>query len=173
MERMTMKINIAFVIFSVIFVMGFAGTAGIPNFQSPRYEIYTAGQPNEEGFQQVAAMGVKSVINVLPEKECLKDEEMMVVNNKMIYNKFPFNPSNVNMAMVQKFGQLLQNQEKPVLIHCSTGNHVGALWFAYRVLGEKAGLATALKEARQIGLTPEMENAIFDQVVQERENLRL
>jgi protein tyrosine phosphatase (PTP) superfamily phosphohydrolase (DUF442 family) len=97
----------------------------------------------------------------------------MVLNNKMTYNKFPFEPGNLNMATVQKFGQLLQNKEKPILIHCSTGSHVGALWFAYRVLAEKAALGVALKEAREIGLTPEMENVIFDRVLQEREYLRL
>ena len=118
-------------------------------------------------------MGIKSVINVLPEKECLAQEEMFVTEQKMVYNKFPFEPGKLNMAMVQKFGVLLQNQQRPVLIHCSTGNHVAGLWFAYRVLAEKAPLALALKEARTIGLQPEMENRIFDWVVTERENPHL
>jgi uncharacterized protein (TIGR01244 family) len=168
-----MKINIAIVILSLFCVIGFATTDTVPNLQNPRYQIYTAGQPNEEGFQYASKIGVKSVINVLPEKEWLKGEEQMVTNNNMTYNKFPFDPADLNMATIQKFGQLLQSQQKPVLIHCSTGNHVGALWFAYRVLAEKAALGVALKEAREIGLTPEMENAIFDRVLQERENLRL
>ena len=167
-----MKTKIAIVMLSLIAVVAF-GLAGIPNIQTPRYEIYTSGQPDEEGFKNASAMGIKSVINVLPEKECLTQEESMVSGNKMEYNKVPFEPGKLNMAMVQKFGQLLQNQPKPVLIHCSTGNHVGGLWFAYRVLAEKAPLALALREARMIGLQPEMENAIFDWVVKERENLHL
>jgi hypothetical protein len=45
------------------------------------------------------------------------------------------------------------------------------MWFAYRVLVEKAPLAIALKEARLIGLKPQMEDAIFNWVVDEREKL--
>ncbi|MCI0614001.1 hypothetical protein L0244_13530, partial [bacterium] len=98
-------------------------------------------------------------------------EANIVQNNKMEYHSFPFDPATIKLETVQKFGQLLQSQKKPVLIHCSTGNHVGGMWFAYRVLVERAPLAIALKEARLIGLKPQTEDAIFNWVVDEREKL--
>jgi hypothetical protein len=35
------------------------------------------------------------------------------------------------------------------------------MWFAFRVLIEKAPVGTAIAEARQIGMKPEMENEIL------------
>jgi uncharacterized protein (TIGR01244 family) len=166
-----MKIAIAILTFSAIALLATATGDPLPNLQTPALDIYTAGQPTEEGFQKLASMGVKSVINVLPVKECVPGEENIVQNNKMEYHSFPFDPSSIKLETVQKFGALLKSQKRPVLIHCSTGNHVGGMWFAYRVLVERAPLAIALKEARAIGLKPQMEDAIFNWVVDERENL--
>jgi uncharacterized protein (TIGR01244 family) len=166
-----MKLALAIFTFSAIALLATAMDDNLPNLQSPRIDIYTAGQPTEEGFQKLASMGVKSVINVLPEKECISGEKNIVQNNKMEYHSFPFDPATIKLETVQKFGDLLRSQKKPVLIHCSTGNHVGGMWFAYRVLVERAPLAIALKEARAIGLKPQMEDAIFNWVVNERENL--
>lgn len=166
-----MKLALAILTFSAIALLATAMDDSLPNLLNPRIDIYTAGQPTEEGFQKVAAMGVKSVINVLPEKECMSGEANIVQNNKMEYHSFPFDPATIKLETVQKFGQLLQSQKKPVLIHCSTGNHVGGMWFAYRVLVERAPLAIALKEARLIGLKPQTEDAIFNWVVDEREKL--
>ena len=62
-----MKIVIAILTFSAIALFATATNDPLP-FKTPRIDIYTAGQPTEEGFQKLASMGVKSVINVLPEK---------------------------------------------------------------------------------------------------------
>lgn len=165
-----MKGALAILLFLTISFLAAATTDEIPNLQNIRYDIYTSGQPTEEGFQKLADMGVKSVINVLPEKECLPGEESVVHSKKMTYLALPFDPATIKLETVQQFGALLRDQKKPVLIHCSTGNHVGGMWFAYRVLVEKAHLGVALKEARLIGLKPQMEDAIFNWVVDEREN---
>lgn len=166
-----MKLALALLTFSAIALLATAMDDDLPNLLNPRLDIYTAGQPTEKGFQKLAAMGVKSVINVLPEKECISGEKDMVQKNNMEYHSFPFDPGSIKLETVQKFGELLRSQKTPVLIHCSTGNHVGGMWFAYRVLVDKAPLAIALKEARLIGLKPQMEDAIFNWVVDEREKL--
>ena len=139
----------------------------IPNLNQPKYMVFTSGQPTEEGFHQLAAMGIKTVINVLPEQECLKGEEAMVESNRMAYQKLPFEASALKRETVDQFALLMLTAQQPVLIHCSTGNHVGGLWFAYRVLVNKAPLAVALKEARRIGMKPAMEDTVFDWVVRE------
>lgn len=141
------------------------GQEAIPNFQTARYQIFTAGQPTEEGFAKVAGQGVKTVLNVLPTNQCMANEEQLVTSKGMIYKTLPFEPTGFKKETIDQFGEMLRNSEKPMLIHCSTGNHVGGLWFAYRVLVEKASLPIALKEARRIGLKPELEDAIFSWVV--------
>jgi uncharacterized protein (TIGR01244 family) len=137
----------------------------IPNLQRASEGIYTAGQPSEEGFKQAAAFGIRTVINVLPEKQYLPGETEMVTTNNMKYRTLPVNLNEFRTQTIQQFADLLKNSERPVLIHCATGNHVGAVWFAYRVLVEKASLAMALKEGRRIGLRPETEDVIFNWVV--------
>jgi uncharacterized protein (TIGR01244 family) len=158
---------ILFVLFAACLFFVSSAEDPIPNLNQPKYMVFTSGQPTEAGFQELAAMGIKTVINVLPEDECLKGEETMVESNRMAYHKLPFEASALKRETVDQFALLLVSVEQPVLIHCSTGNHVGGLWFAYRVLVNKAPLATALKEGRRIGMKPAMEDTVFDWLVKE------
>ena len=141
----------------------------IPNLQQPRYNIYTAGQPTEQGFKELSSMGIKTVLNVLPEKDCLADESSMVAKNNMAYVTLPFETTGFKMETIKEFAKIMGSREKPMLVHCSTGNHVGGLWFAYRVLIDKAPLALALKEGRRIGLKPELEDPLFNWVLDHQE----
>ena len=161
-----MRYAIALLILFTIVSFVFADD-NLPNLQQPKYRIYTAGQPTEQGFKELAAMGVKTVINVLPESECLATEEAMVTANHMAYHKVPFHTSGFKMATIHDFAALIKSVELPVLVHCSTGNHAGGLWFAYRVLIDKAPLPIALKEGRQVGMKPELEDPLFAWVVQQ------
>jgi uncharacterized protein (TIGR01244 family) len=136
----------------------------IPNLQQVRYTVFSAGQPTVIGYGQLAAMGVKTVINVLPTKECLPEEPTLAMVNGMTYHNIPFDPTQLTVKTLEEFALVLQSSEKPVLIHCSTGNHVGGMWFAYRVVIEKAPLALALKEGRRIGMQPAMEDMVFQWV---------
>ncbi len=145
---------------SIVFVG--AGNDSIPNLYQPRYLVFTAGQPTLFGMREVSEMGVKSVLNVLPEQECIAGEDAIVQANGMEYYRVPFDPSGIALQTIYEFAELLNTMEKPILIHCSTGNHVGGLWFAYRVLVEKASLAQAMKEGRKIGMKPAMEDAVFE-----------
>lgn len=157
-----MKNMMALIIILISFVCVFAFPGDLPNLYQPRYQVFTAGQPTNVGYGQLAVMGVKTVINVLPENECIPGEPSMVIANNMVYYNLPFDPSGLNQETLEQFAVLLANAEKPVLIHCSTGNHVGGLWFAYRMLIENASLPTALKEGRRIGMQPAMEDIVFN-----------
>src|SRR4029078_8864839 len=132
----------------------------VPNLQSPRPEILTSGQPTNEGFEQLANEGIRSVINVLPEKYYVKEEAQIVLANGMVYRTIPFNTTNFRKETVEQFADTLRKIRKPVLIHCSTGNHVGGMWFSYRYLIEKRPLEEALMEARMIGLRLGLEYTI-------------
>lgn len=145
----------------------------LPNLQQPRPQIFTAGQPTETGFREAASMGVKTVINVLPEKDCLTGEDKMVSDRRMTYVTLPFDTTGFKVDTVQRFSTLLKKSQKPMLIHCRTGNHVGGLWFAYRVLGEKAPVATALQEARMIGLKPSLEDGLVKWVNQQKGKVKI
>jgi uncharacterized protein (TIGR01244 family) len=103
----------------------------------------------------------------LPEKEFIQDEARMVKENGMVYITVPFETSGFSKETIDRFAQVLNTAEKPVLVHCRTGNHVGGLWFAYRVISQKTPLWLALKEGRTIGMKPELEDGIFNWVVKQ------
>jgi uncharacterized protein (TIGR01244 family) len=140
----------------------------VPNLQSPRPEVYTSGQPTNEGFEQLADQGIKSVINVLPEKYCVRDEAQIVMANGMTYRTIPFNTSSFRKETVEQFADILRTVKKPVLIHCSTGNHVGGMWFSYLYLIENRKLEEALMEARMIGLRPKLEKDLVSWAVEQK-----
>jgi protein tyrosine phosphatase (PTP) superfamily phosphohydrolase (DUF442 family) len=163
----------------ILMMMLFVGVAYsdsqqmLPHFQQPKHHIYTAGQPTEAGFRELQSMGVKVVINVLPAEECLAGEESDVASHKMLYLTLPFDPYHFDRQTIEHFGQILYaHRNQPILIHCSTGNHVGGLWFAYRVLFEGAPLGDALKEGRKIGMQLWLENPLLYWVVEERDKMR-
>ncbi|HEY7161161.1 MAG TPA: hypothetical protein VH815_07870 [Acidobacteriota bacterium] len=139
----------------------FATASDLPNLYQPRYLVFTSGQPTNLGYRLLQQMGVQTVINVLPLSECDPGERSMVIANDMFYFSNPFDPTNLNRDAVIEFGKLIKNVDKPVLVHCSTGNHVGGLWFAFRVLIEKQPVGVAITEGRRIGMKAEMENAVL------------
>jgi protein tyrosine phosphatase (PTP) superfamily phosphohydrolase (DUF442 family) len=65
------------------------------------------------------------------------------------------------MESIQRFAEILEKAEKPVLIHCRTGNHVGGLWFAYRAIQGNVSLAEAMEEGREIGMKSDLEDSIY------------
>ena len=164
-----MKKGTLFAVVLAVFSITFAMPQGeIPNLRNPQKDIFTSGQPDEGGFEHVAAAGIKTVINVLPERNCVPGEGEMVTSNKMTYRTVPFHLSNFRKETIEQFAEVLKKAEKPVLIHCGTGNHVGGLWFAYRVLIEKAPLEVAVTEGRIIGMRKDLENSLYDWVLQNR-----
>jgi len=57
-----------------------------------------------------------------------------------------------------KARKLLRTSEKPILLHCSSANRVGAVWIPFRALDMGIPLEQAVEEAKTIGLkTPAYE----------------
>lgn len=157
------------VIMLIALSLGFSLPANlVPNFQNPQQGIFTSGQPTTEGFELLAQQGLKTVINVLPEKYCIRDEADVVRQNGMTYRTVPFDTVHFRKETIEHFADIIKTANKPVLIHCSTGNHAGGVWFAYRVLYENAPVEVALQEARLIGLRPSLEETLVDSVLAAR-----
>ncbi|HSE40152.1 MAG TPA: protein tyrosine phosphatase family protein [Acidobacteriota bacterium] len=158
MKSLIFSLVLLFLSFSFIYAQS---PDQVPNLHRIKFYVYTSGQPTEEGFRQLAAMGIKTVINVLPEKECMPNEQDIVMANNMVYRSIPFGLHGFRKQTIEYFAEILKKAEKPVLIHCKTGNHVGGMWLAYRILEEDIPLEQALKESRKIGLRQELEDELF------------
>ncbi len=117
--------------------------------------VYLGAQPKEDDLAKFKEAGVKSVINLRAEGENKDFDEMKsCAEAGLTYNNPGFNSAaTLTDPIIDRVRSLLTSETKdPVLLHCASGNRVGAVWLAYRVLDEKAPYEQALTEAKAIGL---------------------
>lgn len=126
--------------------------------------IYLGSQPTAEDFSQLQAAGVKTVINLRPEGENKDFDELKLLGDMgIMYHNPAFNsPDTLSDPIFRRVRDLLSNKNnEPVLIHCAaSGNRVGAVWLAHRVLDDKVPYEKALEEAKAIGMKPIFEERV-------------
>ncbi|HEY2016644.1 MAG TPA: tyrosine-protein phosphatase [Bryobacteraceae bacterium] len=135
----------------------FAGSMeipGLPNFHQVSENVYRGGQPLPEGWQALAKMGVKTVIDLRREDEhSTADEARAVKAAGMQYVNFPLKgvvaPDNEVVAKVLA----LLNSGTPVFLHCKRGaDRTGAMIACYRVAHDHWQNDQAVKEAKSLGM---------------------
>ncbi|MDE2419667.1 MAG: hypothetical protein KGO49_00600 [Gammaproteobacteria bacterium] len=103
----------------------------IPNKSYPQTGIYCGGRPRQEQFDQVKEMGIAAVINLCPIMEaCSFDEETEVKRLGLAYTNIPISgPSDLTIENARLLSKALSTAtaDQPVLLHCASGNRVGAL----------------------------------------------
>jgi len=116
--------------------------------------IFLASQPAADDLRQAQKGGVKTVINLRPESEIKEfDEPKLVGELGLHYVNIPFAaPAELTDAVFAKARETLFQAEKPILLHCHSGNRVGAIWLAHRVLDDGLAYDAALAEAKEVGL---------------------
>ncbi|MBL6752107.1 MAG: hypothetical protein ISP90_16420 [Nevskia sp.] len=127
----------------------------VPNAQAPAAGLTTGGRPRPEHLRQAQAAGVKTVINLCPHSEpCDYDEPGLVASLGMRYVNIPVagavdltadNARRLDAALSQAAGA-------PALVHCASGNRVGALFAVRAKLLHGAGIEEALAAGRAAGL---------------------
>ena len=117
--------------------------------------IFLASQPQQADLERAAQGGIKTVINLrLPDEVKDFDEEQVVTDLDMTYHNPGFDgPAMLTDAIFDRVrGHLNDAAQKPMLIHCSSANRVGAIWLAHRVLDSGLTMDQALAEAKTVGL---------------------
>ncbi len=129
--------------------------------------VFLASQPKPSDFEQAKKGGVKSVINLRhPEENTEFDEQAVVADLGLNYYTLPWNgPEELTDKIFGDSRALLNTVERPILLHCSSANRVGAVWIPWRVLDGGADLEEAVAEAKVIGLkSPDYEAKARDYV---------
>lgn len=116
--------------------------------------IRAAGQPNERQFELLAEAGYKAVIDMRGANEDRGlDEAALLTRLGIDYIELPLNsPEAINMENAAQLEQILAGYDGPVLLHCGSGNRVGAL-LALRQSLRGASDAEALAYGKAAGLT--------------------
>jgi len=142
-----------------------AQSVDLPNRKDPLAGITTAGQPNAAQLAAAAQSGFKAVIDLrgVSESRGMDDERATVEKLGMSYITLPVEGSDgVTFANATALDKLLAGVERPVLIHCASGNRVGALLALRSTLeGADAEAALALGVASGLtGLKPTVEQKL-------------
>lgn len=120
--------------------------------------FFLASQPAPADFEQAKKGGVKTVINLRHSEEITDFNERDVVTKlDLAYHNPAWNgPEELTDAMFDEVRALMRSAERPVLMHCSSGNRVGAMWMAYRALDEDLSADAAAAEAAIVGMKSPM-----------------
>lgn len=116
--------------------------------------VFLASQPSAADFEQAKQGGIVTVINLRHASEQPDfNEQAFIEGLGLTYHNVPWSsPEELTDAKFDEVRGLLGDADRPILMHCSSANRVGAMWLAYRVLDEGASQEQALAEARAIGL---------------------
>ena len=116
--------------------------------------LTAAGQPNERQFELLAEAGYQAVIDLRGADENRGLDEAAVLQKLGLdYIELPVStPDAINMENAARLDKILSGYDGPVLLHCGSGNRVGAL-LALRASMHGADNETALAYGRSAGLT--------------------
>lgn len=133
------------------------------NLMNPEPGVYTSGQPSKEELQAMADAGIKHIINLRPDSEMDWDEKQFVESQGMTYSVLPIaSAADLNTDNAAALDQLLKNSSgEPTLVHCASGNRIGAVIAVREGKLNNVGVAQAVETGKQWGLT-KMEPQVRD-----------
>ena len=131
--------------------------SNIRNFFRVNEQICTGGQPSMENLQKMKEQGLCSVVNLRLASEYNFDEEATMAKKLYLrYFHIPVNKNNLKDEQVEEFLKVTSDpQNRPIFIHCTAANRVGAFWMIHRVLLDNWKVEDAEAEARKIGMHEE------------------
>ncbi len=134
-----------------------SGREPLPHFSQVDAHIYRGAQPTTEGYQRLAALGVKTVIDLRLEGREAREERQAVEALGMRWVHLPMHafwrPSD---AQIREFLKIVSDPAaQPVFVHCRQGRNRTGLFIAiYRIVHDAWMPARAYAEATSLGLSP-------------------
>ncbi|MEO6170990.1 MAG: sulfur transferase domain-containing protein [Lysobacter sp.] len=128
--------------------------AVIDSLHQPSAGLYTAGQPEPGAWQVAASAGITTVINLRPAAEMDgRDEAAEVAEAGLAYYEIPVaGAADVNLGNATALRRLIDQAPGPVLVHCASGNRVGALLALSDMQTGKVSADQAVAFGRSAGL---------------------
>src|SRR5439155_25132281 len=129
---------------------------GVPNFQTLNDRVSRGGQPSEEGFRNLAASGVRTIVDLREDDARSKREKKLVKSLGMRYVNIPLRGMHTPHHKQIEHALKVLNEEKagPVFIHCQRGaDRTGVVLACYRMEHDRWSNREALDEARSYGMS--------------------
>jgi len=128
----------------------------IPNARQPIPGVLAGGQPTREQFEDLAKVGYRTVVNLRSlAEEGAWDEADQVEGLGMAFLHLPIQgPEDLSRQNTATLANVLNDPESyPVLIHCKSGNRVGALLALKAAWLDNATLDEAMQLGLEAGMT--------------------
>lgn len=128
----------------------------LKNACQPEPGLLTGGQPDHECLEALAAAGYRTVVNLRPVGEFDEFNEAQVVRELGLeYVHIPVaGVDDLNAETVEALDTVLVDaQRRPMLIHCGSGNRVGALIAVHAARKQGLGVDAAMARGDSAGLT--------------------
>jgi tyrosine-protein phosphatase SIW14 len=128
-----------------------ASAPGIQNFDQVDAHVYRGGQPTPEGFQYLAKLGVRIIIDLREADTRSQGEQRVVTGAGMRYINVPMSgltpPTEAEIAKI--LALLEDGTAGPVFVHCRRGaDRTGAVIAAYHIDHDHWDNTRALKDAK-------------------------
>ncbi len=121
---------------------------GLDNLHKIDEGLYRSEQPDREGFAELYAMNVRSVLNFRTQD---RDREISG-GLPFEYHYISMLPQKLKPAQITRALRVIKAARKPLLIHCKKGaDRAGAVSAAYRMVGQNWPVEAAIREMTQGG----------------------
>ena len=153
---------------ALVLCCAFAAQAHATDFSQPRAGLHTGGQPTAEELKALSQQGVRTVIDLRTASEDRGfDEAAETEKLGLRYIHLPIaSTDDLTPANAAALGKALHGSDGDVLLHCASGNRVGALLALMAAQQEQATPEQALDLGRRAGL-----KSLEPQVVQKLQDL--
>jgi protein tyrosine phosphatase (PTP) superfamily phosphohydrolase (DUF442 family) len=143
---------------------------GLPQAKAPMEGVVTGGQPTDEMLQKAKDMGVKTDVNLRATSEA-KDyatEKKKAEELGMKYISIPIDAKTgkgLNEDSAKKLAKIIDTEQKPMIVHCASGERVGALLTLKAFYVDGKSPEEALQVGHDAGLTsPALEKVVTTQI---------
>jgi uncharacterized protein (TIGR01244 family) len=144
----------------------------LPGHVAMDARLHSSGQPSIEALTKLGSTGVRTVIDLRPDAETPDlDEKAVVEKAGVVYRSLPIaGKASLTRENVVAFDKLLaEAKQGEVLVHCASGNRVGAMMAlrARWLQGKSPDEALAIgKAAGMTGLAADVKNLIEQEGLQ-------
>ena len=124
---------------------------GLRDFGQVTPTLYRGGQPSPEGFQTLASMGVKIIVDTGRSKR----DEALVEKLGMRYVSLPWYCPFPKDKVFDRFVEVIRNNPgKKIFVHCRLGDdRTGMMIAAYRMAEDGWTAKQAMQEMHKFGYT--------------------
>lgn len=126
----------------------------IPEARQPLPGVVTGGAPSAEQLRAAQALGYQTVISLLPSQERDEGAPEAVEQLGMRFVSIPIaGADDLTEENARELGRVLRSAERPLILHCASGNRSGALLALAAFYVEGVSAESALELGLRAGLT--------------------